>query len=1231
MKKTYKQRIRLFLIILSMMIGMTTIYAAFTGDPEINPNSATLYTDQNLECRWTIDTSTDVNVTWYKNGVLNSTYNRSCTSGVECITEGAGIVSQTRTTKGETWTCKVEYFNGTDVEQKNDSRVIEDSAPTTPRVFLGSVEIQNNSMANITEDNVTTFEINSTDADNDIVTYIYFVGEIPSFCSLDINSGDFTCSPTEESDIGIHNATVYAKSGLKTSGFLFYINVTSNNDPPYFSPTLSDQEVNESSALNYIIRGVDPENDVPFNFSLESDLPDLIVVSLNSSAATIQFNHSGQNIAQFSDRGNHTINVTITDSGSPSTTFTSSFVLEVIPTNHVANISIEIVNSTSLIQGGGLLIRVNATDLDNDTLTFTTNDMGRYNIIYSPTDKTDPNGVSYANATIYISTLNNTHVIYRNLTIIVYDGKQNSSNSTILNITNTNDGPEINQISNHASNTLGNTNISNLTAYTNVLFRYVVNGTDIDTLTYAGDTLTYGSNDTEFTINSATGMINFTKAQSGTYYVRINSTDSGGLYDEEIAIINIYDNNNPYFTSTPQLNCSEYDQYNYPYNCTINISDYSAEDDAGDNVTTYWTNSTLFEINSTTGIITFRANQSDVGNFSVMINITDSRGGMNSTVMPVILQNTNNRPIILDISEPSGRLIIQQSYNYGITANDTDIGLAGTYENLTFNYSMLVGPNSSIFTLTKTSSTNAVLAINPTTTGHAGNYTVSIIISDYYGNTTNSTINFFVYNITSPPEITRVTPHGTPFITGSVNTSWINVSDIGQDNTTIRITENTSYMFNNSATYDTSYANSLSYEWYQNGSLVSTASSLNRSFNFFSSGVHNLTLIVTDDFEKNSTFSWKINVTNVNRAPYLINPLTNLTGANSVNGTTTFSNYMTYYSSQAKFYDPDDDIDEDGITEDTESTMSFSVTSCSYAAFTFINNSLRVQSLSIGTCLVNFTAYDSANSSITVNATNILVNVTYVSNETVPEEVPTNNRGGGGGGTRTITIPIPEEVEKPKPLEIITPKLVTIYKNATVTVPILLNNTWNDTLEGVTLTAETNATNVSVYLDKTYFSRLYREQTEEAILTINNYKSEGHYEIQVKAKVIEPEFTDTATIYVNSADTKTDGESLDTMISFARDLLSSNPECQELTELLNEAKKELSANNYEATAKLVDNVINGCKYLVSSNSQVEKPAKEVFNRFTWRSSYTQYAIIGGFAILFIVALYYIIKKDKNQD
>ena len=239
---------------------------------------------------------------------------------------------------------------------------------------------------------------------------------------------------------------------------------------------------------------------------------------------------------------------------------------------------------------------------------------------------------------------------------------------------------------------------------------------------------------------------------------------------------------------------------------------------------------------------------------------------------------------------------------------------------------------------------------------------------------------------------------------------------------------------------------------------------------------------------------------------------------------------------------------------------------------------------------------------------------------------------GGGTNTQPIPIPLPQEVEKPRPLQLITPNLVTTYANATVRIPLVINNTWNSSLYGITLRAYTNVSNVTLSLDRTFIDKLDVGQSVSTSLLVQNYKTEGHYEVQVIANVGNPQYTDSATILIDSAEMNSEGDALESKISFAKDLLSSNPECQELNELLIQAKKELSDSNYVGTAKLVDSVINGCKYLVNNAKPVvQQPSQNFIQTFEWRSEYNSYVIIGIFSVFFIVSLYYVFKKEVPEQ
>jgi hypothetical protein len=768
-----------------------------------------------------------------------------------------------------------------------------------------------------------------------------------------------------------------------------------------------------------------------------------------------------------------------------------------------------------------------------------------------------------------------------------------------------------------------------------VLLDYQVNATDVDDLTYdAANTGlgTYSTNDSRFNVSSITGILNFIPSVFGNFTFKVSVIDRAGWTYNRTANVEVLTNHDPSFTQIPiVLHCKEYDAANWPNACYYNVSANVTDADLADHVAQYWTNSTIFTIGSSNGIINFNASQSMVGNHSILLNITDTRGGMNSTIINVTIDNTNNPPVISTVDLPSGNMVVGHVYQIIINASDPDLSLQGTYENLTFSENV-TGPNIAIFSINKISSSQAIISIVPSVSGDTGNYTVNISVIDYYGNVSRYTITgLSIYNQTVAPNITSIIPSGTPLNDTINNDSWVSTSYFPGMTTDISIYENKTYTFDQISFADTrSQPNHLDYYWYYDNTLVSTGSSYPKYFDFFSSGTHNLTFIGIDQYGSNASFNWNVNVNNVNRAPIYYNySLENLT----VGGSISIADYMVFRNSQARFYDPDDDPSGRGYNLGNDTSMSFNATSCPYATFSFLNATLVINAQSTGMCNVIFTATDGLNSSLHVSSQLVSINITNVSDnvEQIIQQVVVQN-SGGGTNTQVVPIPMPEEVEKPRPLHIITPNLVTVYKNSTIKIPLLLNNTWNSTLYDITLEAVTNATNVSIHLDNTYIPQLDKGESMQVILTIDNYKSEGHYEVKIIGNVTTPLYTDTATILINSADMNSEGDALESKISFARDLLSNNPECQELNELLIQAKKELSNNNYAGTAKIVDNVINGCKYLVNNKKPViEQPRKNFLQLFEWQSIYTSYIVIGIFVICFIIALYYVFKKENPEQ
>ncbi|MGV8087006.1 MAG: hypothetical protein ACP5N1_05215 [Candidatus Woesearchaeota archaeon] len=1245
-KNNIKNKNRELLVLTIFIITLITVIGfsfALISNLKINDNESNQNSDKGLTCKVTIDQSTNVTFTWYRNGILNNSVNINCTSGVECGTlEDYGNIPNTQTIKNDVWICSVSFYNGTGIETSNTTANIVDTLPYEPRIFYNNngSEIFNGTV-NIAEDAGMIFNITSWDWDGDAITYI--LASQPSFCNITSISGILNCTPTFESDIINSTFSVGAQTGpLKVNSRPFNINVTPTNDAPRFSPTLINKNFTEGQKFNYYIIGVDDENNTPLNLEILDVTPylNLTITRLtNTSFILMLINNDTITYSQAQANYTVTLNINDTDNISNNSKSTNaSFSLIGISFNHIPNISSPLIyNNNSLIQGSNLNIYINATDIDNDELTFSVNNV-LYPITYtSPTSYDNITNISFAYALINITNLTNEYVINHTFKVFVFDTNQNANVTIDMFINNTNDNPLIHDISNNSENSFNSTNISNLLGYTGVLFKYHVNASDVDDLTY--DSINtgirnYTTNDSFFYINKTTGVLEFTPTTEGNFTFVVTVTDGYGATYNKTASIQILLNRNPIFTVTPIIiYCNESDEYNWNYSCYYNISSNVTDLDSEDYITLFSTNSTFFNITNTTGIINFSVNQSLIGNNSILLNITDTYGGMNFTTIYIIINNTNNPPVIQTPNIPIGNFIVGTPYQITYYSIDSDLDLGDidenlSYENLTFEINAS-GPDTSIFSLEKISSTVAILAITPVNTSYAGNYSINVTVTDYYGNSSSYHMFKYIYNITAPPDIIQIIPTGTPFNATIDNITWKYASNFTNMTTTINILENQTFIFNQTSNADnSSYPNSLTYSWYYDNSLVSTSASYEKYFDFFSNGTHNLTFIAKDSYYSNNSFSWIININNVNRPPTYNNySIENLT----VSGSGFIPGYLTYSDLRRRFYDPDDDSQNIGYTTDNTTTLVFSSTYCSYANFTFEQKRLNIAAYEIGECYVIFNATDIINN-LSISSELILINVTNIS-EATEEPVPTPIQSGGGGTSNIpLPVPLPLEIERPKPLQLMTPKLVTVYKNATIQIPIIVNNTWNDTLVGIMLEAYTNSSNVSLYLDRIYIPKLERGESIETTLYVRNYKSEGHYEIQIAANVSVPQYRDIATIFINSAEMRSEGDELESKISFARDLLSSNPECQELNELLLQARNELNKDNYATTAKIITDVINGCKYLVNNAKQnTETPDRNFIKTFEWKKTYNDYLLLALFGVLFVISLVYILKKDNPEQ
>ncbi len=1102
----------------------------------ISPVNAT--TSSNLSCYFTVSGHTQVNVSWYNNSVLFRTTINSTSPDV---------LSHTYTKKGQKWNCTVRAENSTDLTfDIESSRItIQNSPPTTP--FLkNSSNINIGSYETLTEGYNYSFTLQTTDADSDTLIYSksFITGD--DYCTINSGSGIVTCSPEDEPDLSINDEYDFlVRDGTNIVGMSIEFNVTPVNDVPYFITSIANQSVEENETLQYIITVGDEENSTgPFLFSVNSSYnPERIEnTTANEYIFTIQFFDNRK--ANYTDEGNHTVTITACDPEDNALCVSDSFNLEVISINHAPEI--EVIPNKSGVQNQRFTLRINASDVDPDQINFSiTEDCGLN--IWNLT--TIEHGNENATALINV-TLNNTHIYCANFTVYITDTKVTVSQNVYLNLSNRNDNPLIHRNSLYSGNYLDNKKINNLTAYTDIRFVYRINATDMDSLVNFSESLSYATNSSNclancphLSINSSTGTVTFMPNSSftGNYYYLITVTDDGGKTDTEIFNITILQNYPPYFNQVPQ-NQTAYEDSLFTYK--INATD---PDGAFD---TFIDNSSFFVISSS-GLINFTPNCSIDGNYSVYIRINDTNGGENSSIFTLEIQNTADAPILPNVLNST----IIESYLYyldiGSQTTDPDTTCFEN-DNKTFT-SRFIG-SAALFNI----SANGIISFTPNSTAD-GEYRINVTVRDLYGLTDSVLFNITIINRTYAPIIQNITPYDRP-----INTSFVLVSSIGENYTYTNTTENTTIYFAHE-TYDPD-GDQLEYNWTLDGSIVSSSRNYSRYFGFAENGTYTVVLIVYDNVSglmaHDINFTWYLTIHNKNRIPLLNSSLPNVT---NITQAFRWTNYLTGGSGNVRFNDPDND------------TLTYTNTETTKVDIEYDGNDVIFTPLAVGSETVIFTADDGTDTKISNNVT---INVTEIPESDTPQSSSTRTR------KKSVPYPVFEQVEVEKEvfLDILNPEPAVIYNNNTLRQKIVILNSGNKTLHGIKLSALTNSSTADITFSNVFLANLEPNSEEKVDLIVKDYRLYNNYVITIYANVTSPFYKDKAVIYINALEkSKGDDTLTQTKITFAKDLLSSNPECMELNEYLKKALEHTEQGNYEEAQIIIDSVIQGCKNLVSKS------------------------------------------------
>jgi len=189
-----------------------------------------------------------------------------------------------------------------------------------------------------------------------------------------------------------------------------------------------------------------------------------------------------------------------------------------------------------------------------------------------------------------------------------------------------------------------------------------------------GDTLNFTDDTDLFDIGLYTGEINFTPTSTdkGNYTIVITVTNEacsdGTLFSEESFILEIK-------SAAPILdpigNQTLIEDVAYYYD--VNASD----EDTGDNESLVFLDDTgLFDINSSTGIISFTPSNDDVGDHEIKITVADLSGASDYEDVNFTVENVNDAPVLDSIPNftDASAILEDELFYYDVNATDIDVG-----------------------------------------------------------------------------------------------------------------------------------------------------------------------------------------------------------------------------------------------------------------------------------------------------------------------------------------------------------------------------------------------------------------------------------------------------------------------------------------------------------------------------------------------------------------------------
>ncbi|MBU0906911.1 MAG: hypothetical protein KKD18_01745 [Nanoarchaeota archaeon] len=643
---------------------------------------------------------------------------------------------------------------------------------------------------------IYNFSANVTEYDlNDVLTFENGTNTTLTNYQLNTVSGILQINYTTDEEIGNGNKQIELK--VKDTESLFQpgilrVNITPENDPPYFLNLGSERIINKSG-IDLILAATDEENDTPYIFNItfqncvHTSLnpptgPDnctlFNLTDYNASATNISFIPNGQ------QKGEYEINFSVKDARNGTY---SEVVNWTVSWNDAPFFTYVCNNERTATEDTPFTCFVNASDPDEaHNLTFIVN------YTWLKFNETDTNYTtistgSTGNASALLNfTPTDSEVGNWSINLTVIDtGAPNASielNSTtfFLFVENINDSVQIQDI-------------PDMTAYTSAAtYQVLVNATDDDLLvpdkTIKNETLTFFTNNSLVSVASTTYITGTNRTEAtlsfdplvlgvGDHIINVTVQDKGNFStSSDLFTITVIDNNAPVWNESTSTNLTFTEGQDLYLNLSQNVTDSDDINFTITDITGYGSCDFGIEsaYNADTGIVNFTLADKDVGLWKIRVTATDGKTPR-SLDFNITVNNVNDPPQFYQVAA-----YYNMSYSNGMINltedNYTKIYLQITDEDLkicsyqsgfyseSFTYDLnITGPNPALFSF----ETEEQVGISPPRYQYVsyrfapqksdvGLYNVTFNVTDLAGNSSFSQFNLTVLETLHPPNITDI-------------------------------------------------------------------------------------------------------------------------------------------------------------------------------------------------------------------------------------------------------------------------------------------------------------------------------------------------------------------------------------------------------------------------------------------------------------------------------------------